>query len=165
MKDDKYYLFQTPIHTVQKLLVEVADELVEGETVLEPFKGEGHFYDSLPTTLLKEWCEIEDGRDYKFHGDRVFDWVITNPPFRMADAEGKLQNCFIEILFYFSTRVTKGIMVLINQKCLNSLTPCRMSKLGLHLDRLIVCSVPQWYGRYYFLVFKKEPNPKIKFLT
>ena len=45
---------------------------------LEPFKGEGAFYDHLPEGSL--WCEISEGRDFFRFTDKV-DWIITNPPF------------------------------------------------------------------------------------
>ena len=54
--------------------------------VLEPFRGDGAFFDPLQEHLnlkqgsVLDWCEIEQGRDFLAYPDRV-DWIITNPPF------------------------------------------------------------------------------------
>lgn len=48
-------------------------------SVLDPAKGQGAFYDRLPTPLDRHWCEIAEGRDF-LDWDRPVDWVITNPP-------------------------------------------------------------------------------------
>lgn len=45
--------------------------------ILEPFKGTGNFYNQFPEP--KEWCEIEEGRNF-FDYTKHVDWIITNPP-------------------------------------------------------------------------------------
>ena len=45
---------------------------------LEPFRGDGAFWNHLPNGSA--WCEIKDGRDFFEFKDDV-DWIITNPPF------------------------------------------------------------------------------------
>lgn len=52
--------------------------------VLDPFKGTGAFYDNLPETVSKDWCEIDDGRDFFDYTDSV-DWIISNPPYSIFD--------------------------------------------------------------------------------
>jgi len=67
------------VHFTQR---EVAGAIVDyfqpSGVCLEPFKGEGAFYDHLPSR--SQWCEISDGRDFFSFTDKV-DWIITNPPF------------------------------------------------------------------------------------
>lgn len=46
--------------------------------VLEPFRGEGAFYDYLPEG--RQWCELTEGRDF-FEWQEPVDWIVTNPPF------------------------------------------------------------------------------------
>lgn len=58
-KDDIYFFHQTPAQLTAKLITEVP--LVEGDYVLEPFRGEGAFYNTFPNYVNKDWCEIEDG--------------------------------------------------------------------------------------------------------
>ena len=62
MKDDTYYFHQTPPELAKRLIEFLP--LAAGDIVLEPFKGEGAFYDNFPTNVIREWTEIEDGRDY-----------------------------------------------------------------------------------------------------
>lgn len=57
-------------------------------TILEPFKGDGSFYDYLPENSY--WCEIELGVDF-FDWNKKVDWVVTNPPFsNLTDVMGHL---------------------------------------------------------------------------
>lgn len=46
--------------------------------ILEPFKGDGAFYNHLPIGTL--WCEINEGLDFFNFNDKV-DWIISNPPY------------------------------------------------------------------------------------
>ena len=62
-KDETYYFHQTPEDLCKELIKEVPFE--NNDKVLEPFKGEGAFYNNLPTNIEKDWCEILEGRDYK----------------------------------------------------------------------------------------------------
>ena len=32
--------------------------------VLDAFKGNGSFYNNYPDTVEKDWCEIDEGRDF-----------------------------------------------------------------------------------------------------
>lgn len=45
---------------------------------LEPFRGDGAFWSSLPPG--SQWCEITEGRDFFAYRQPV-DWIVTNPPF------------------------------------------------------------------------------------
>ena len=161
---ETYLLHQTP-RSLAKDLVALTP-IQEGEVVLEPFRGEGAFYDCLPEG--SEWCEATRGRDYtSFEG--MADWVVSNPPYRLEVGDGKRVNALWILLDYFSTRVSKGIAFLINDKCLSSLTPRRLGILAerdLHWTKMVVCSVKKWRGRYYYLVFQKgAPSANFKFLT
>jgi len=154
MKDTTYNFHQTPKELAKDLIKYV--ELTSGDIVLEPFKGEGAFYDIFPDTVQKEWCEIEEGRDFKSHTENV-DWVISNPPFKLEN-NGHGKNGFFQILEHFSAKVNKGIAFLGNDYCLSSLTPARMKRIndnGLYLNKVVVCCVKQWRGRYFFMVFEK----------
>ena len=89
--DRETYLFhQTPTECAKDLMAFVP--LVEGDILLEPFKGEGAFYNAFPDTHTKLWAELEQGVDYKTITE-PYDWVITNPPFRL-DTGGKRVNSF-----------------------------------------------------------------------
>ena len=36
----------------------------DGDVVIEPCKGDGAFYNNLPSNVKKEWCEINEGKDF-----------------------------------------------------------------------------------------------------
>jgi hypothetical protein len=134
--------------------------------VLEPFKGEGSFFDNFPDFVKKEWCEIEEGVDYQTHTGSI-DWVITNPPFQLENKKGKRINSFFPLLEHFALKVNKGIAFLGNDRCFSTLTPLRMKRLndmGLYLQGYTICNIKKWRGRYFFMIFTKKINPDINFL-
>jgi hypothetical protein len=91
----------------------------------------------------------------------------SNPPFKLEKENGKLENSFYPLLDYYSTRVNKGIAFLGNDYCFSTLTPLRLKKLndaGLYLQGYTICNVKKWRGRYFFMIFTKENNPKINYL-
>ena len=71
--NDKIY---TPIETAKDII----SKFNLFGTVLDPFKGNGAFYDNLPETVEKDWCEIDLGRDF-FDYNKKVDWIISNPPY------------------------------------------------------------------------------------
>jgi len=156
--DRETYLFhQTPNELAKELINHV--DLCENDFVLEPFKGEGAFYDNLPNYVNKDWCEIEEGRDYKDYEGNI-NWVITNPPFRLETDKGRV-NSFWYLIDYYTDRVSKGIAFLGNDKCFSTLTPIRIKKLndkGFYVNKIVVCNVKKWRGRYFFIIISKQPS-------
>ncbi len=70
---------QTPLHIAKRII----NQLPIGwlDTLLDGFRGGGAFYDQFPQTLCdKDWCEIQNGRDF-FDYDKHVDWLISNPPY------------------------------------------------------------------------------------
>ncbi len=96
-------------------------------------------------------CEIEDGCDFYKWSERI-DWVVGNPPFNES---WKFTEKAIEI-------ANKGIAWLVNNQALNShFTPRRMDLLaskGFYLNKIHIVNDSRWFGRYYYLIFTKEPN-------
>lgn len=74
--NDKVY---TPEFIVDEVLNQFLHLVDDEASLLEPFKGEGAFYDKLPNDRT-DWCEIDEGIDFFDYGNRV-DWIITNPPY------------------------------------------------------------------------------------
>lgn len=66
---------------------------------LDPCLGDGAFYDFLPEG--REWCEIENGRDFLQYEKRV-DWCIGNPPY----------SCLLEWIRY-SFKIADNIVYLL----------------------------------------------------
>ena len=155
MNKETYLFYQTPKELAKELLAYCP--LEQGDRVIEPFKGEGAFYDIFPSTVHKDWAELEQGKDYTdISGE--YDWVITNPPFSLQSGT-KLVNSFWLLLDYYSQRAKKGIAFLGNDRCFCSLTPKRLKLLkdrGWNITKVVVCSVKKWRGRYFFVVLQKK---------
>jgi hypothetical protein len=165
-KDETYFFHQTPPELAKELIKTLP--LVEGDVLLEAFKGEGSFFNNFPTNTHNVYCEIEEGLCYTSFKTAV-DWVITNPPFRLeTGVVGKRENAFYKLVEYFAPRVRKGIAFLANDYCFSTLTPKRMKFLnetyGLYVNGYVVCNVKKWRGRYFFITFTKIPNANIKYL-
>ena len=163
MKEDIYYFHQTPNELCKKLISHVP--LEADDRVLEPFKGEGAFFNNFPCNTNNDYCEIEEGLDFKDY-DKPIDWVITNPPFRLEDGP-KRTNSFFYLLDYYLSRVTKGIAFLGKDYCLGSLTPKRLKSIndrGFYINKIITCTIKKWRGRYYFIIISKEPNDCFKYI-
>jgi DNA modification methylase len=157
MDRDTYLFHQTPTECAKDLIANVP--LEEGDIVLEPFKGEGAFYNNFPDNTVKLWAELEQGIDYQSINE-PYDWVITNPPFRL-DMGVKRVNSFWFLLDYYSTRARKGIAFLGNDSCFCTLTPRRIKILqerGWYIQKIMVCAVKKWRGRYFFFILQKKQN-------
>ena len=160
IKDEIYYFHQTPNDLAKELIKFIPFE--DNDVVLEAFKGEGAFYDNLPSNVIKEWCEIVEGKCYTSF-DKPFDWVVSNPPFRL---EIKV-NSFYYLLDYYAKRANKGIAFLASSHCFNTMTPKRMkviNNIGFYLSKVIVCNIKKWSNRYYFLIFTKSKNNIFEYL-
>ena len=71
----------TKFTRLQKQLIEFCG-YKEGDNVLEPAKGLGAIYDKLKSP--KDYCEIEEGKDYFDYHKKVY-LVLTNPPYSIID--------------------------------------------------------------------------------
>jgi hypothetical protein len=157
MDRDTYILHQTPSELAKDLIA--LCPLQDGDIVIEPFRGEGAFYNNFPDNVVKRWAESEEGLDYT---DLVgeFDWIITNPPFRL-DTGSKRVNSFWFLLDYYTSRARKGVAFLGNDRCFSVLTPRRIKILndrGFYITKICVCSVKKWRGRYFFIILEKIQN-------
>jgi len=147
---------QTPKELAKKLVEIIMYDYTLGDRFYEPFRGDGAFYNAMPEP--KDWAEINMGRDFftylPFNGH--CEYIITNPPFRI---NGK--NSFILSLERSFEIATKAIGLLINHTMMNSLTPIRLEKYkqnGWVITMLHIVNIKKWYGRYWFVVFKKDGN-------
>ena len=127
--------------------------LKEGDIVMECCKGNGAFYNNFPDYCVKEFCEINEGRDYlKYNG--MVDYTISNPPF--------VPNLlFWEFNCKALETTRKAIYWLINFSSLNVFTPKRMKYMndnGWYIQSFHIVSDKRWYGRYCFLKISREKN-------
>jgi hypothetical protein len=163
MTDNIYLFHQTPPELAKELIRYCP--LEPTDILLEPFKGEGAFYRHFPLENPKLWAEIEEGVDYTdISGE--YDWVITNPPFRL-DIGNKRVNSFWYLLDYYSIRAKKGIAFLANDRCFSTLTPLRLQLLsarGWSITKIVVCSVKKWRGRYFYVIFEKNKESVVSYM-
>ena len=163
-KDETYYFHQTPESACIELIKEIP--LEENDRVLEAFRGEGAFYNNLPPFVIRDWCEILEGRDFKDYIEPI-DCVVSNPPFRLESKTGRV-NSFYYLIDYYASRVNKGIAFLGNDSCFSTLTPKRLHELqekhNLHIHKIIVCNIKKWRGRYFFIIFKKGSSEFYKYI-
>jgi hypothetical protein len=156
--DEAYYFHQTPVALAKALISLVP--LEPDDTLYEPFKGEGAFYDNFPDNHPKDWSEITQGRDYKDYTGE-YDWVISNPPFRLEEG-GKKTNSIWCLIDYYTQRAKKGVAFLMNDNAPSTLTPNRLAVLkerGWAIENITICNVKRWRGRYFFIVFRKGATP------
>lgn len=153
MKDNQYYFHQTPDELAKKLIEKV--NILENDSILEPFKGEGAFYNNFPINSKKFYCEIEENIDYK-NWNTIVDWIITNPPFKIDN-----KNVFYDLIIHFLPYFRKGLCFLGSDICFQSLTPKRiknLNDLGYYINKIYVSSVKKWRGRYYFIIITRNNN-------
>ena len=150
----------------------------EGDTFYEPFRGDGAFYEAMPSP--KSYTEIEEGTDF-FDHHLKHDWIITNPPFRIivnADSKPtsrtevelgdgqKRVNGFIPCVDKALSLANKGAGFLVNHKCMNTLTNKRLNDwydLGFSISRIKVYEIKKWFGRYFFILFEKDSESCLLF--
>ena len=155
----------TPIEICKELLKDI--DFKENEETLEPCIGrDKNFYNLIP--YKKDWGEIELGRDiFNYDYKRKFNKCIVNPPYRSNDSNIKnRKNIAIDFIFKCLELCSDECWFLLNSKMLNSLTPLRLNKIkdmGFGLVFMRILNIKEWYGRYYWICFKKNRDSIIKF--
>tara|TARA_R110000744_G_scaffold203771_6_gene322629 strand:+ start:537 stop:1022 length:486 start_codon:yes stop_codon:yes gene_type:complete len=150
----------TPKDIAKELIKDIDFTNLEGK-VLETCRGGGAFWDCIPDTCEKDWCEIEMGRDF-FEYNENCAITISNAPYRI-DISGVRTNIFNKWMNHQLEITTKEAWFLLNAKMWSSLTPVRLKKweeLGWKLCFLRILNIKKWYGRYYWICFSKT-NPSI----
>ena len=70
------------IYTPRKISKQIIDLYDIKGKILDPFRGDGSFYDQYPENIEKDWCEIDNDKNFFDYKDKV-DWIISNPPYSM----------------------------------------------------------------------------------
>ena len=71
------------VYTPRYVSKNIVDFLNPSGKCLDPCKGDGAFYDYLPS-ISREYCEIREGKDFFTYSEKV-DWVIGNPPYSIFE--------------------------------------------------------------------------------
>lgn len=114
------------------------------------------FYNNIPNFCERYECELDEGKDFLLEKNS-FDWIIGNPPYHIAK----------DFLLHSASLSKKGIAFLINLTCLNSfLLPSRLKKMqsfGFYINKIHIVQDKRWFGRYFFVIFTKEPSSIISY--
>lgn len=144
----------TPVDIAKELLKDVT--FISGELTLEPCAGhENRIYNLLPEP--KERCELTDNIDFFQYTGRPHK-ILTNPPYHSQDKK----NICVSIIEKCLEVCTDEVWLLLNNQMFNSLTPCRLHKYlkaGWKIVFLRILNIPCWYGRYFWICFKKGEWP------
>jgi len=72
------------IMTREDVAIKIIQHFKPVGIILDPAMGSGVFYNNFPDRYLKDWCEIDKGRDF-FDYNNFVGWIITNPPYSIYD--------------------------------------------------------------------------------
>ena len=121
----------------------------EGQSVLDPCKGKGAFFDKLSEP--KDYCEITENIDF-FDYTKKVDLIVGNPPYSIL------------------TKWLDHTMTICDKFCyvigMYSLTPVRLQKMeenGFYITKILLTQVPTWFMRSYILVVEKGEKKPITF--
>lgn len=97
--------FNDRIFTPKDIVQDILEWVKPYGRVLEPFRGDGAFYNELNKDQVNiyslHWCEIDEGKDF-FDFDIKVDFIITNPPY----------SIFTEVLEH-SFKIADNVIMLI----------------------------------------------------
>eukprot|EP00732_Lithocolla_globosa_P001488 Lithocolla_globosa_v1_NODE_752_length_3331_cov_1184.225275.p2 type:complete len:191 gc:universal NODE_752_length_3331_cov_1184.225275:651-79(-) len=134
------------IYTPKPVAIKMIDmcDLKDGDIVLDPCKGGGVFFDNLPNNIKKDWCEIEQNKDFCEYNKHV-DVIIGNPPY-------SIWNKWIEHTCNICDKFCY-IMGFLN------FTPPRIDYIinqGFGLTKIHLLKVDYWFGQSIICVFEKN---------
>jgi hypothetical protein len=118
--------------------------------VLDVGSGKNMVWYNNINVVNKDFCEIELGKDFFEYKEKV-DWCIGNPPFKFLWK-------MMEKSFDMSN---KGVAFLMAIDGINRFTPKRLEYIkskGFYINKIAIVNCKKWFGRYFFVIFTKEPN-------
>ena len=117
------------VYTPANIAKHIIDSFPISGKVLDPFKGKGAFFDNFPENVEKDWCELDEGKDFFQYNERV-GWIVSNPPY----------SIFNDVLEY-SFRLSDNIVYLIPiNKLTSSFTRIKKLKDWGGIPKIILMS-------------------------
>ena len=153
-RDEPNDIFYTPSSLARDLIMFV--DIEANQSILDPFKGKGAFYDNYPVENEKDWFEIQEGRDF-FEIKQSYDWMISNPPFSKT-------NEIIEKSCMYSK---VGFAYLWPTYTLSYSRLKKIESFGFYLDTMIYFENPkEWKIGFQmaFFIFTKKRSNSIKLI-
>jgi len=146
-------IYYTPNSLARDLIAHTP--IKDGQSVLDPAKGLGAFYDNLPTDN-KDWAEISEGSDFYAITEK-YHWLVTNPPF----------SNFKKWLIKSCTLATVGFAYIIPTHGLteNRIKAC--AELGFNITDMIFFKNPKEWGlgfQMVWVVWQKTEAANIRIL-
>lgn len=142
IRKTKNDIFYTPLPVALKM-IEMCN-IQEGDKVLDPCRGGGIFYNNLPNTCIKSFCEKTEDIDF-FKDNNFYDVIIGNPPYSMWSDWIKhtvtITNKFCYIFGAFN------------------LTTHRMNeikKYNFTITAFHIIQIDWWMGLSFLIVFEKN---------
>lgn len=145
-------IFYTP-EDLAIFLIEQLD-IKDNETLCDPFKGKGAFYNNFPKNNEKYWFEIKEGKDF-FSNKKYYDWIISNPPFSMTT----------KILEFTCLYSKIGFAYLLPTYQISYSRLKNIEKYGFYLNKLIYFENPKKWKigfQMAFFIFTKNRSNSIK---
>ena len=146
----------TPMETIETIFRDIS---FNNDICLEPCAGrELRMFNQIPCED-KDFYEIDFGLDFLTSNiTKRYTKVITNPPYRSNHIDN-MKNISIKVIEKCFEVCDDECWFLLNNQMMNSLTPVRLSKYrdkGFVVVFIRVLNIPCWYGRYYWICFKKN---------
>ena len=153
------YMF-TPLDISKDIISNL--DIKKTDKVLEPFKGEGSFYNQLPE-CQKLYCEIDDNINFFDWQDKV-NLIVSNPPFKIL-VDGEKKNGLIPIIEH-SITIADKFGYLVNHNLFNALTVRRLNlwnDKGFNITYIKVYEIKKWFGRWFFILFERSKKSILNF--
>lgn len=131
-------VFYTPTAVAQKHIAIVNQFSKTNDVWLDPFKGQGVYYNNFPTDK-KEYGEITEGIDF-------FERTLDNQPYSDIICSNPPYSCLDKVIQHSISLKPRIISYLLGY---GAMTPRRMEMLneaGYSLKNMYITKVFKWYG-------------------
>ena len=144
------------IYTPKELAINCINSfnLKTNDIVLDPFFGNGIFFNNYPDYVIKQFCEIEPPfcKDFFEYNEKV-DWIISNPPFSMLT----------KVLEHTVKITTKGFGYILPAYALSQKRLRILKENNFAVTGISYFYVTKWFG-FPVIFIKVEKNKKTIFL-
>ena len=127
---------RTKIYTPEPIAIDLIKKIpwVLDDTWCDPCSGKGVFYNNFPVADgLKDWYEIDEGRDF-FDCNKKYDWCVTNIPFDRPN----------EFIFKMAECSRKGFGVISLGGSMTATRLLKLKAMGFNLIDLTRLYIRSW---------------------
>lgn len=131
-------------HELAKLCINLVP-FENHDVLLDCCRGEGAFFNQYPSENPKDWCEINEGKDF-FDYEGTCDYIITNPSYTLLT---KIYEKAVKI-------ARKGICLLVGNMNLCVSRFKMLEENNFSITKLFYCKVAGWFGTSVFVIAEKN---------